>query len=230
MLARALQPRMSELARFNSRSGRMWSAVFAPDGKRVLTADDKSARMWDATSSQLLFEMSHGDSVYRALFSHDGSKIITAGGDGAVRIWSAATGSPIRELRNQRPSVNRWRYYAVAMSSHFVAAIDLTGKSVHVWDADTGQQTAALDNDAPGASLLAFSANVHWLATSGRDEVRVFDTSSWRQVATVGGPRVRSLGFDPAGPRLAVGTNDGVAAIWEIPSSSSNRIDALNMP
>jgi WD40 repeat protein/serine/threonine protein kinase len=218
MLARALQPRMSELARFNSRSGRMWSAVFAPDGKRVLTADDKSARMWDATSSQLLFEMSHGDTVYRALFSHDGSKIITAGGDGTVRIWSAATGAPIRELRSQWPSVTRWRYYAVAMSMHSVAAIDLTGKSVHVWDADTGQQIAALDNDAPGASLLAFSADGHWLATSGRDEVRVFDTSSWRQVATVGGPRVRSLGFDPSGPRLAVGTNDGVAAIWEIPS------------
>ena len=55
MLARALQPHMSELARFASNAGRVWSAAFAPDGKRVLTTDDKSARMWDASSCQLLF-------------------------------------------------------------------------------------------------------------------------------------------------------------------------------
>ena len=89
MLARALQPRMSELARFTS-SGRMWSAVFAPDGKRVLTTDDKSARMWDASSGQLLFTMSHGDTVHGAVFSPDGSRIITAGADGTVRIWNAS--------------------------------------------------------------------------------------------------------------------------------------------
>jgi WD40 repeat protein len=172
--------------------------------------------MWDAGSSQLLFTMSHGERVHGAVFSPEGSKIVTAG-DG-VRVWSAATGALIRELTYQRSGSKHWRYYAVASLSHFVAAIDMTGKNVHVWDADTGQQIAELDNDAPGTALLAFSADGHWLASSGRDEVRVFDTSSWRRVVAIAGPRVRSLVFDPTGPRLAVGTNDGVAAIWEIPS------------
>jgi len=217
MLARALQPRMSDLARFTG-SGRMWSAVFAPDGKRVLTTDDKAARMWDASSSQLLFTMSHGDTVYGAVFSPDGSQIITAGGDSTVRIWSATTGAPLRELRYHQSASKRWRYYTVAMSSHFVAAIDVMGKTVHIWDAETGAQLAELLNDASGQPALAFSADGHWIATSGRDEVRVFDTSTWRQVVTIAGPRVRSLSFDPSGPRLVVGTYDGVASIWEIPT------------
>jgi WD40 repeat protein len=217
MLARALQPRMSELGRFTSSSGRMWSAMFAPDGKRILTTDDKSARMWDAESSQLLFTMSHGDTVYQAVFSPDGSRIITAGGDGTLRIWSAATGAPIRALRYQGSGAKQWRYYAVAMSSHFVAAIDTMGRAAHVWDAETGMQIAELNNDAPGIALLAFSADGHWLATSGGDDVRVFDTSTWRQAVTITGPRVRSLSFDPTRLRLAVGTFDGIASIWEIP-------------
>jgi hypothetical protein len=60
MLARALQPRTAELARFTSSAAtatspvRMWSAVFSADGKRVLTASDPDARMWDAASGQVL--------------------------------------------------------------------------------------------------------------------------------------------------------------------------------
>jgi serine/threonine protein kinase/WD40 repeat protein len=218
MLARALQPRMSELARFTSSDGRMWSAVFAPDGKRVLTTDDKSARMWDASSSQLLFTMSHGDTVYGAVFSPEGSRIVTAGADGTVRIWSAATGAPIHELRYRGSGAKQWRYAAVAMSSNFVAATDTMGRVAHVWNAETGTQIAELANDGPGMYLLAFSTDGHWLATSGRDEVRVFDTSTWRQTVTIVAPRVRSLGFDPTGNRLAVGTYDGAASIWEIPA------------
>ena len=216
MLARGLQPRTSELARFTSDSGRMWSAVFAPDGKRALTTDDKGARMWDASSSQLLFTMSHGATVYAAVFSPDGSRIITAGADGTVRIWSAATGAPVRVLTSQRSDAKQWRYYAVAMSSHFVAAIDTMGRAAHVWDADTGTQLAELKNDASESASLALSPDGRWLATSGGDDVRVFDTLTWRQVVTIAGPRVRSLGFDPTGLRLAVGTYDGAASIWDV--------------
>src|SRR5262249_44749408 len=122
------------------------------------------------------------------------------------------------ELRPTGAGATRWNYFAVAMSMRFVAAIDVTGKTVHVWDAETARQVAELDNDAAEMALLAFSADGRWLATSGRDEVRVFDTSTWGRRVTITGPRIRSLSFDPARPWLAVGTDDGVASIWEIPT------------
>lgn len=219
MLSRALQPRMSEQARFQSDSGRMWSAMFTPDGKRVLTTDDKSARMWDAKSGQLLFTMNHGDTVYRAVFSPEGSRIITASGDGTVRIWNATTGAPMRKLTYQGSSAKRLRYSAVAASSHFVAAIETTGRVAHVWDEETGAQIAELGNDASGAkAMIAFSPDGLWLASSGGDDVRIFDTSTWQRTGTIAGPRVRSLSFDQTGTRLAVGTYDGVTSIWEVPS------------
>lgn len=218
MLARALQPRMSEIARLNAGSGRMWSATFTVDGKRVLTTDDTSARMWDAESGQPLFTMSHGDIVYQAVFSPDNAQVITAGGDGTVRIWSATTGAPIRTLTDPRRGAKQWRYYSVAMSANFVAAIDLIGKAARVWDAETGIQVAELENDASELSAVAFSSDGRWLATTGGDEVRVFDTSTWERRATLAGPRVRSMSFDPSGQHIAIGTYDGIASIWEIPN------------
>jgi len=218
MLSRALQPRTAELARFTG-AGRMWSAVFSADGKRVLTADDQGARMWDAASRQLLLTVNHvGGTVRQAMFSSDGARIVTAGS--GVWIWDAATGEPVRELK---AGEKQWLYRTLAVSSGLVAAIDVTGGTVHVWDAEAGTLRAELSTDAPEMPLLAFSADGHWIATAGRDEVRVFDTSTWKQVATIRGPRVRCLSFDPTGPRLAVGTYDGIASIWEIPSGARLR-------
>jgi eukaryotic-like serine/threonine-protein kinase len=223
MLARALQPRMAELARLPSSSGRMWSATFTPDGKRVLTTDDAGARMWDAESKQLLFSMRHGDTVYQAVFSPDHSQIITAGGDGTVRVWSATTGVLIRELTDPAPEGKQWRYYAVAVAAHFVAAIDTTGTATHIWDPDTGAQIASLKNDAMEGAALSVSADGRWLAATGGDRLDVFETAGWQQVATIAGPRIQSIAFDPAGQRLAVGTYDGAVAIFEIPSGTRVR-------
>ena len=173
MFARALQPRLAEQAWLTSPAGRTWSARFSPDGQRIVTTDDKSAQVWDAASYRLLFTLAHGDIVYQAVYANDGTRIITAGGDNTVRIWEAANGTLVRELKHDGKKL---RYAAVAADSDLVAAIDLDGAVVHVWSTATGAPLAELRNDASGFFSLAFSADGRWLATSGGKDVNVFDT------------------------------------------------------
>jgi len=216
MWARALQSRLAEQARLASSAGRTWSATFSPDGQRIVTTDDKNAQVWDAQTYRLLFTLPHGDTVYQAVYSSDGSSIVTAGGDGTVRIWDA-NGRLVRELRRDG---TKSRYYAVAISpdGKLVAAIELAGVVAHVWDASTGAPLAELRNDASGFPSLAFSSDGQWLATNGGDDVRVFDTRTWAHALTIAGPGVSHLSWDPTGPHLLTGSAEGDASIWAIPS------------
>jgi eukaryotic-like serine/threonine-protein kinase len=216
MLARAMQPRLAEQARLASSSGRMWSAAFSPDGKQVVTTDDQDAQIWDAQRHTRLFTLPHGDVVYRATYSVDGTQLITGAGDGVVRIWEAATGKLVHKLQREG---TRPRYDIVAMSpdGKLVAAIDKQGAVAHVWDAAGGAPLAELRNEASGISSLAFSADGHWLATSGGNDVRVFDTVSWTHALTLAGPGIIALSWDPHGPRLLTGSIEGDVSIWAIP-------------
>jgi WD40 repeat protein/serine/threonine protein kinase len=222
MLARALQPRLAEQARFAASSGRMWSAAFSPDGRRIVMTDDRSAQVRDAQTSRLLFTLPHGDTVYQAAYTGDGKQIVTASNDGAVRIWDAAGGSLVRKLTR---SGTRPRYYVVAASpdGKLVAAIDAMGAIAHVWDAATGRLLAELRNDASEYPSLAFSADSRWLATGGGNDVRVFDARTWSQAVAIPGPRIHGLAFDPTGPRLVTATTGGDGAIWAIPSGARIR-------
>jgi WD40 repeat protein len=216
MLARAVEPRLAEQARFASSFGRMWSAAYSPDGKQVVTTDDQDAQVWDVQSLQRLFVLRHGDIVYDAVYSADGHRLVTGCGDGAVRIWDAATGALLRELRHDGP---HRRYYAVALSRDETRVAGLDLGVAHVWDAATGAPLAELRDDAPSSwPSLAFSADDQWLAMSTGDSAQVFATRTWERALRLPGPGIHRLRWDPTGPRLVIGTADGDVSIWAVPS------------
>jgi len=222
MFARAAQPLLAEQARFTAAAGHMWSAAFSPDGRQIVTTDDAGARIWDARTNRLVFALPHGDTVYQAVYSADGARLVTAVGDSTVRIWDTATGKCLHTLSHGGRAL---RYYAVAISpdGKLVAAIDMAGAVADAWDAASGELLTEQRNDESRFPSIAFSADGRWLATSGGNDVRVFDTGTWSQALTIAGPRIRALRFDPTGPRLVTGSATGDVSIWDLPSGSRTR-------
>jgi len=217
--ARALQPKLAVQARFASSFGRAWSAAFSPDSRQIVTTDDRAAQVRDAQTYRVLYVLPHGTEVYQAVYSADGARLVTVAAD-AVRIWDATSGALVHKLAQKRNDGKPSDYFAVALSrdGRLVAASDAAGAVTHVWDATTGAPLAELRNDPMEYPGLAFSSDGHWLATTGGENVRVFDTHAWRPACTIRGPRLYPLAFDPTGARLVTGAATGDVAIWAIPS------------
>lgn len=90
------EPNVVSLAyMFLAMNGVVGSAVFSPDGRKLLLASgSEDIQLLDAASGELLLTLAggHQDWVRTAAFSPDGSYIVSAAYDGTVRVWSLQGG------------------------------------------------------------------------------------------------------------------------------------------
>jgi WD40 repeat protein len=162
----------------------VWTAVFSPDGSRIVTASrDKTARIWDAASAteisvlrghgggMFAFAFRSDGEVFDAVFSPDGSRIVTASEDRSVRIWNASRGDEMVSFEgHQRVSFEGHQrdVNSAAFSpdgSRIVTASE--DGSIKIWDA----RYAAMSTRDLIADTCA--RLLHGISKLKRDEMRL---------------------------------------------------------
>jgi WD40 repeat protein len=184
------------------------SASFSEDGLHfVAGGNDGVGRVWDTrTGTVVRLLVGHHGRITYVEYSKDGTRILTVSDDGTARVWDAASGSTLFSLETA----------SAQFSPDGKALIGAVGDQLKVWDAETGQTRAILEEKSP-YSPYEFSQDGSTLAlfTSDGFSIQLYDTATWQERTTI---MARFLSFSVDGVLVATTDSRNVVSIRDAKS------------
>jgi WD40 repeat protein len=197
--------------------GRFCSLAFLPHGKMlVLGIEGHQTRSWDLERQMLwLWEATSGEGtilggghqsgITSLAFLTNGKLIASAGGDGKLCLWEAATGRQLRQVPFADEDISSGTSIAFSPDGRFLASASRT--RIHLHDVATGNEVRSFGRHLTGVESIAFSADGSLLIAGTRERTLcLWDMNTGRELRRWNGVRGDWLGI--TGQPLAL-SSDG---------------------
>jgi WD40 repeat protein len=196
--------------------GGVYSVVFSPDGKFLLTGgDDGEIRLWRiAEGRQHLSWSANNFWVFTAVFSPDSKMVASGSSEAVIRLWNTKTGQSLKVLQGHTNLI-----FSVAFSPDGkTLASGSTDETVRLWDVDTGQCLKVLGGHSQGGVSVSFSPDGQYLASASHDQsVLLWDVKTGEHLRTLKGHTdvVFTVALSPDGRLVATGSHDQTVRLWD---------------
>lgn len=210
--------------------GAVNSAIFSPDdaSQFVLTAgDDRQAVLWDWRAAKAVARYGgHKGPVRQAIFSEDGTRVVTVSEDGTARVFDRETEKLLHRFRH--PQGVAVLCVAISPDGQHIA----TGASdslARVWDLDPAAEieqsepAILLEGHTAAVSSVAYAPDGKRLLTGSDDYIaKLWDTRPPADSNTANAilslaahsREVTSVVFSVDGRQVLTGSRDGRAIVW----------------
>lgn len=160
--------------------------------------------------------------------SRDGKTLLSAGGDGVIRVWDVPSGQLLRTLTGHTNAIYKANFSPneklIASSSR-----DLTAR---VWDFNTGRELQKFTGFHCAVKSVVFSPDNKLVAAVGNDGMlRVWDVKTGRELKTLvhsNSPDVDvaiySIVFSRNGKKIYAGNGDGTISEWNTASGEETDV------
>lgn len=154
----------------------------------------------------------HTGPVTGLAYSPDGQQIVTASGDGTLKVWNVTRGSLVRTLELDSGAAN-----ALAVFGGRAATGHQDG-SIAVWDLSSGSKLASMRRNGAAIWALAFLGRSDRLAAGEHDwSVAIWDVGRPQApLSVLSGHEsaVKSVAYAERGPFIASGAADNSVKLW----------------
>jgi WD40 repeat protein/tetratricopeptide (TPR) repeat protein len=192
----------TELKKLRGHDDWVTSAVWTPDGTRILGADGHSGRitLWDAETGRVLssWVASDSDKVTNMAISPDGKWTALGAENGIITVWDAGSGAELVTFQAHDGVMS------VAFSPDSRRLVSGGGDgTIKVWEASTGNRLATLCGHEGGVWDVSFLPDGRRVASVGNDRtVRLWDTEMGTPTFTLDGAEY-AVAFSPDGKQVA---------------------------
>ncbi len=212
-------------------------AAFSKDGKKLVSASfDQTARVWDAVTGKSLMVLKEKPpkrklteeeqaaldalpepQVNWAMFFDDGSKVITASDDFALKVWDAKKGKLLDKFTDD--GCRQRRVLKRRDGPGWVSSAGCMGDGVSYikfWN-DKGQVVGVKGDERHDAHYVAFDSQSRFMVTAdGSIFLNIFSAQGSFLKQVMVGTYHFCLVFGPSDETLLVGTDGGQIAVYQV--------------
>lgn len=195
------------------------SMVFSADGNRLAALHHKGIAVWNLNKEEEVMSITNKSRFGALVLNHDGSRLVTAGDDSAVRTWDVLKGRAIHTF-NVEPG--DWINYLVYAHDESWILSAHGHNDITIWDATTGEKLRTLRGHTDQVEFLAAIPKSNTLfSVADDDTLRAWNLSTGQ----LEGKWTSSLGIVSADGRfmLRTTTRPGHLEMWPIGADKEGR-------
>ncbi len=215
-LPRGAIARLGSLRMFDRHLERL---VFMPSGEQLVSASYDRYTMWEAKTGRRLYELERRDPGPALAVSQSGSLLATSiAGSGDIQLWNLTLRRPLRVLRHSAEV----KALCFLDDQRLVSASD---GLVSVLAIDSGAEQVKVNGDFPKLSAMACGARAIVALGDDRGSVLAIDMRKKPPAARKLGAaskRIGTVAVSPDGKRVAAGSDDALALIYELADAKSS--------
>jgi hypothetical protein len=210
---------------FEAHSEHVYSLSWDLVGNKIASGSaDKTIKIWDGNSLQLLRTLEgHSGGVRSLAWNHNGKELVSGSTYSSIKLWDGFSLQLLKTFTGHSGSV-----WSVAWSHDDSRIVSGSAdKTIKIWDVISGETIKTLEGHSDSVFTVSWNHDDSRIVSgSGDQTIKIWDSSSGNIIRTLEGhsSTVYSASYSHDGTKIVSGSVDKTVRIWNAETGDQMKV------